>query len=119
MKDLINTSIEAPEWTYGTETTADGEYVSAFTLFRDGALFASIPAEAEGTPYADQESGLKALCAAANAHSALVSVHTAANRVTGLYSAQYIRAHDDGGRVKHAMGQLNTALEAASTAFHA
>lgn len=73
MKDLMNTSIESPEWTFTANTTPDEEYVTDFMLWRNGAHFATIPAEAEGTPYADQESGLKALCAAANAHSVLTA----------------------------------------------
>jgi len=47
----------------------------------------------------------------------LEPIHTAANRVLELYSAQYMRGNDDGGRVAHAMGQLQSAVGTASKSY--
>ena len=49
----------------------------------------------------------------------LIALHTTANRVAELYSAQYLRPHADAGRVAHAMGKLNLALSEASAYVHA
>ncbi len=43
-----------------------------------------------------------------------VNLHTTANRIAELFSAQYLRANNDGGRVAHAMKQMNAALAALS-----
>lgn len=110
MNDLMNISVEAPEWTHGTETTADGEYVSAFTLFRNGALFASIPAEAEGTPYAEQEAGLRAICKACNGHADLVAV------ITALIEADRVICENIGSKSDQAMQRI-AALDAAESAL--
>ncbi len=40
------------------------------------------------------------------------ALQTAAHRVAELYANQYLRANGDGGRVAHAMRQLNDALAA-------
>lgn len=45
---------------------------------------------------------------------AMVALHTAANRVSELYSSQYIRGNGDGGRASHAIKQLNEALRSVS-----
>lgn len=43
------------------------------------------------------------------------TLHTTARRVLELYSAQYMRANGDGGRVADAMKRMSYALEAVST----
>ena len=43
----------------------------------------------------------------AAAESEVAGLRAAADRIKGLYDAQYLRANGDGGRVKHAMSELS------------